>query len=126
MPSSKVAARALNVLGDVHLDIFHAMDFGSSEHTEERVYEVYIRSGLNWSAVSLRTGATSYKWLVQASLIFSAFPVSFLELLWVYSSNVEPWLTAKMSVPLMVEFLTTVSKQRTKKIFLHFICIPFL
>ena len=35
--------------------LFHAMDFGRSEHSEEKVYEVYILSGLSWSAVSLRT-----------------------------------------------------------------------
>ena len=58
------------------------MDFGSSEHSEEKVYEVYILSGLSWS---VGTGAASYKWLVQVSLIFSAFSVSLLE---VYSNNV--------------------------------------
>ena len=60
-------------MGDVRLDFFHAMDFGSSEHTEEKIHKVYILSGLSWSAVSLGTGATSYKQLVQVSLIFSAF-----------------------------------------------------
>ena len=58
------------------------MDFGSSEHSEEKVYEVYILSGLSWS---VRTGAASYKRFVQVSLIFSAFSVSLLE---VYSNNV--------------------------------------
>ena len=57
------------------------MDFGRSEHSEEKVYEVYILSGPSWSAVSIGTGATSYKRLVQVSPIFSAFSVSFLELL---------------------------------------------
>ena len=57
------------------------MDFESSEHSEENVYEGYILSGLSWSVVSLGTGATSYKRFVQMSLIFSAFSVSFLELL---------------------------------------------
>ena len=54
-------------------NFFHAMDFGSSEYSEERVYEVYILSGLSWRAVSLESGATSYKRLVQVSLIFSVF-----------------------------------------------------
>ena len=53
------------------------MDFGSSEHSEEKVYEVYILSGLSWSVASLGTGASSYKRLVQVSPIFSAFSVSF-------------------------------------------------
>ena len=43
---SKLAARALDVLGDVHLNCFHAIDFGSSEHSKEKVYEVCILSGL--------------------------------------------------------------------------------
>ena len=74
---SKLAARALDVLGDVRLDFFHATDFGSSEHSKEKVYEVYILSGLtSWSAVSVGTGATSYKRFVQVSLIFSAFSVT--------------------------------------------------
>ena len=59
---------------------FHAMDFRSSEHSKKSVYEVYILSGLSWSAVSLGTGAASCKWLVELSLVFSAFSVSFLEL----------------------------------------------
>ena len=49
------------------------MDFEGSEHSEEKVYEVYISSGLSWSAVSLGTGATSYKRLVQVSLILALF-----------------------------------------------------
>ena len=28
------------------LDIFHAMDFGSSEHSEEKAYEIYTLLGL--------------------------------------------------------------------------------
>ena len=61
---SQLAARALNVLAIVCLDYFHATDFGDSEHSEEKVYEVYIPSGLSWSAVSIGTGAASYKRLV--------------------------------------------------------------
>ena len=57
------------------------MDFGSSKHNKEKVYEVYIMSGLSWSLVSLGTGATSYKRLVKVSVIFNAFSVSFMELL---------------------------------------------
>ena len=38
---SKLAARVLDVLAGVRLDIFHATDFGGSEHSEEKVYEVY-------------------------------------------------------------------------------------
>ena len=49
------------------------MDFWSSEHSEEAVYKVYTLCGLSWSAVSLETGAASYKWLVQVSQIFSGF-----------------------------------------------------
>ena len=53
------------------------MDFRSPEHSEEKVYEVHILFGLSWSAVSIGTGAASYKrfisGLVQVSLIFSAF-----------------------------------------------------
>ena len=37
------------------------MDFKDSEHSVERVYEVYILFELNWSAVSIGTGAASYK-----------------------------------------------------------------
>ena len=60
------------------------MDFGGSEHGEEKVYEVYILFELSWSTVSIGTGADSYKQLVQVSPIFSAFTESFLELLRVY------------------------------------------
>ena len=37
------------------------MDFGGSEHSEEKVYEVYILFELSWSAVSIGTGTVSYK-----------------------------------------------------------------
>ena len=40
---------------------FYATDFGGSEHSEEKVYEVYILFGLSWSAVFIGTGAASYK-----------------------------------------------------------------
>ena len=63
---SKLAARALDVLAGVRLDF------------------LYILFELSWSAVSIRTGAASYKWSVQVSPIFSAFTESFLELLRVY------------------------------------------
>ena len=54
----------LDVLVGVRLDFFHATDFRGPEHSEEKkkVYEVYILFGLSWSAVSIRTGAASYKW----------------------------------------------------------------
>ena len=55
----------LDVLTGVRLDFFHAMDFGGSEHSEEKVYEVYILFELSWSTVSIGTGAASYKRLVQ-------------------------------------------------------------
>ena len=80
----------LDVLAGVRLDFFHAMYFGGSEHSEEKVYEVYILFGLSWSAVSIGTGAASYKRLVQVSPIFSTFTVRFLELLRVYSYSVVP------------------------------------
>ena len=54
----------LDVLGDVRLDFFKATDFGSSEHSEEKLYEVYTLSGLSWSRASLGAGAASYKRLV--------------------------------------------------------------
>ena len=74
---SKLAARALDVLAGVRLDFFHATDFRGPEHSEEKVYEVYILFGVNWSAVSIGTGAASYKQfisgLVQVSPIFSDY-----------------------------------------------------
>ena len=74
---SKLAARALDVLAGVRLDFFHATDFRGPEHSEEKVYGVYILFELSWSAVSIGTGAASYKrfisGLVQVSLIFSDF-----------------------------------------------------
>ena len=87
---SKLAARALDVLAGVRLDFFHATDFWGSEHSEEKVYEVYILFELSWSAVSIGTGAASYKRLVQVSPSFSDFIESFLELLWMYSYSVVP------------------------------------
>ena len=77
-------------MAGVRLDFFHAMDIGGSEHSEEKVYEVYILFEFSWSAVSIGTGAASYKWLVQVSPIFSAFTESFLELLRVYSYSIVP------------------------------------
>ena len=82
----------LDVLAGVHLDFFHATDFRGPEHSKEKVYmyEVYIQFELSWSAVSIGTGAASYKRLVQVSPIFSTFAVSFLELLRVSSYSVVP------------------------------------
>ena len=51
----------------IRLDFFHATEFGSSENIEEKVYQVYTKSGLSWSAVSLGTEAASYTLLVQVS-----------------------------------------------------------
>ena len=51
----------LDVLGGVHLDFFHAMDFRCSQHSEEKVYEVYIRFELSWSAIPIGTGAATYR-----------------------------------------------------------------
>ena len=59
-------------LAGVCPDFFNATDFGGSEHSEQKVCEVYIQSGLSWSAVSIGTGPATYK-LVKASPIFSAF-----------------------------------------------------
>ena len=42
-------------------DFFHATDFGGSEHSIDKVYEVYILFELSWSAVSIGTRAASYK-----------------------------------------------------------------
>ena len=52
--------------------------------------KMYILFELSWSAVSIGTGAASYKRLVQVSPIFSAFTESVLELLRVYSCSVVP------------------------------------
>ena len=49
------------MFGHVRLDFFHATDFRGLEHSEEKVYEVYILFGLSWSAVSIGIGAASYK-----------------------------------------------------------------
>ena len=85
-----MAARALDVLAGVRLDFFYATNFRNSEHSEEKVYEVYILFGLSCSAVSIETGTASYKRFVQVSPIFSDFTESFLELLRVYSYSVVP------------------------------------
>ena len=52
------------------------MDFWGSEHSIEKVYEVYILFELSWSAVSIGTGAV-ISGLVQVSPIFSAFMLAF-------------------------------------------------
>ena len=67
----------LDVLAGVCLDFFHATDFGGSEHSEEKVYEVYILFELSWSTVCIGTGAASYKQLVQVSQMFSDFTEAF-------------------------------------------------
>ena len=87
---SKFTARTLNVLAGVRLDFLYATDIGGTEHSEEKVYEVYILFELSWSAVSIGTGAASYKRLVQVSLIFSTFTESILELLRVYLYSTVP------------------------------------
>ena len=48
-------------LAGVRLDFFHATDFEVSEHSVEKVYEVYILFELNWSAVFIGIRAASYK-----------------------------------------------------------------
>ena len=50
----------LDVLAGVRLDFFHAEDFGGSEHSEEKVYEVYILFELSWSAVPIGNVTASY------------------------------------------------------------------
>ena len=60
----------LDILAGVRLHFFHATDFGGSEHSEEKVYKVYILFELCWSTVSIGTGAASYKRLVQVSPFF--------------------------------------------------------
>ena len=69
----------LDVFAGIRLDFFHSMDLGGSEHSEEKVNEVYIRFELSWSAVSIGTGAARHKRLAQVSPIFSAFTESFPE-----------------------------------------------
>ena len=56
-----LAALTLDVLANVRLDFFHATDFRGPEHSEEKLYEVYILFRLSWSAVSIGTEAASYK-----------------------------------------------------------------
>ena len=50
---------------------------GGSERSIEKACEVYILFELSWCAVSIGTGAASYKRLVKVSQIFSAFSKSF-------------------------------------------------
>ena len=73
----------LDVLAGIRLYIFYTMDFEGSEHSKEKVYEVYILLELSLGTVSIGTGAASYMRLVQVCPIFSDFTQSFLELLWV-------------------------------------------
>ena len=63
----------LDVLAGARLDFFHATDFGGSEHSEEKVYEVYILFELSWSAVSIGTGSVSYKWFSPGASDYSRF-----------------------------------------------------
>ena len=51
---------------------------------------MYILFELSWSAVSIGTGAASYKRLDQVSPIISDITESFLELLPVYPYSVVP------------------------------------
>ena len=62
------------------------MDFRGPEHSVEEVYEVYILFGLCWNAVSIGTGAASYKRFNPGESNFLRFSVSFLELLRVCST----------------------------------------
>ena len=61
----------LDVLAGVCLGFLHTTDFGASEHSEEKVYEVYILFELSWSALCIGIRAASYKQLVQVSQNFS-------------------------------------------------------
>ena len=77
-------------MAGVRLDFFHAMDFGGSDHSEEKVYEVYILFELVVGALypsELELPAIS---VGQVSPIFSDFTERFLELLRVYSYRVVP------------------------------------
>ena len=58
----------VDILANIHLDFFHATDFGNSEHSKEKCY---TQSGLSWNAISLGTGYTSYKQL--GPIISSSF-----------------------------------------------------
>ena len=62
-------------MAGVRLYFFHAMDFGGSEHSEEKVYEVYILSGLTWSAASIGTGAASYNCKLSGALRVYSYSV---------------------------------------------------
>ena len=55
------------------------MDFGGSEHSEEKVYELYILFELSWSAVSIGTGAASYKRVGPGKSDFSDFTENLLD-----------------------------------------------
>ena len=71
------------------------MDFGGSECSEEKVYEVYIWFVISWCAVPNGIEAVSYKRLFRVSPIFSDFTETFLELLLAYSYNVKLRLLLK-------------------------------
>ena len=43
-----LAALALDVLAGVHIGFINSIEFGSSEHSKEKVYEVHTLSGLIW------------------------------------------------------------------------------
>ena len=77
-------------MAGVRLDFFRAMDFGGSDHSEEKVYEVYILFELVVGALypsELELPAIS---VGQVSPIFSDFTESFRKLLRVYSYSVVP------------------------------------
>ena len=57
----------------VCLDFFYAMDFGGSEHSEKKVYEVYILFGLSWTLYPSEQELIIVSVLVLVSPIFSAF-----------------------------------------------------
>ena len=60
---------------------FHAMDFGSSEHSEEKYMKYTFCLGLVGARYPSELELPVNKQLVQVSLILSTFSESFLELL---------------------------------------------
>ena len=55
------------------LDFFHAMDFGGSKHSVEKVYEVYICLSLVGALYPSELELPVISGLVQVSPIFSTF-----------------------------------------------------
>ena len=60
-------------MAGVRLDFFHATDFWGSEHSVEKVYEVYILFELSWSAVSMELELPVISSFVQVSPILALF-----------------------------------------------------